>query len=142
MSKQRQLWILAFALMVAVACLPAIAQDKPDQSSQPAATSQGSDQGTVDPATKAKVQEGLQKLATQLQLTDDQKAKIKPLLQEQYTQLKSVHDDTSLSDEQKKAKMKAIHQDYHSQIQAVLTPEQQKKYAAMKEQKMKEMDQK
>jgi periplasmic protein CpxP/Spy len=88
------------------------------------------------------VQEGLQKLATQLQLTDDQKAKIKPLLQEQYTQLKSVHDDTSLSDEQKKAKMKAIHQDYHSQIQAVLTPEQQKKYAAMKEQKMKEMDQK
>jgi protein CpxP len=130
MSRKLQVLALACAVFVALGCLPAFTQGAGDQAA------------TVDPATKAKVQEGLQKLATQLQLTDDQKAKIKPLLQEQYTQLKSVHDDTSLSSDQKQAKMKAIHQDYHSQIQAVLTPEQQKKYAAMKEQKMKEMDQK
>lgn len=140
MSRKIHVLVLVCAVFVAIGCLPAFAQDKPDQSSQPAAASQGTDQAAaVDPATKAKVQEGLQKLATQLNLTDEQKAKIKPLLQEQVTQLKAVHDDTSLSAEQRQAKMKEVHQNYHSQVMAVLTPEQQKKFAAIKEQKKQEM---
>lgn len=127
MSRKIQVLALVCAVFVAIGCLPAFAQGAGDQAA------------TVDPATKAKVQEGLQKLATQLQLTDEQKAKIKPLLQEQVTQLKTVHDDTSLSADQRQAKMKEIHQNYHSQVMAVLTPEQQKKFAAMKEQKKQEM---
>lgn len=151
MSRKIQMLVLACAVFLAISCLPSIAQDKPDQATQPAQATkpdqatqpaQTSDQAStaaIDPATKAKVQENLQKMATQLNLTDDQKDKIKPLLQEQFQQLKTVHDDTSLSPDQKQAKAKEIHQTYHSQIQAVLTPEQQKKFAAMKEQKKKEM---
>ncbi|HET7871983.1 MAG TPA: hypothetical protein VFL42_05685 [Terriglobales bacterium] len=145
---RKQLWILACALAVAMCWLPALAQDKPDQSSQPSSSTQSAGQTSadqaaagVDPATKQKVQQRLQNLSSELNLTDDQKAKIKPLLQEQVQQLKTVHDDSSLSPDQKQAKMKEIHQTYSSQIQAVLTPEQQKKFAEMKEQKKKEMEQ-
>ena len=49
------------------------------------------------------------------------------------SQLKAVKDDASLSPDQKKAKASDIHQNYKSQINSVLTPDQQKKWAAMKE---------
>src|SRR5215469_3058080 len=74
----------------------------------------------------------LQMLTEKLNLTDEQKAKIKPILQEQAQQLKAVHDDTSLSAEQRMAKKKAIHESVHDQINAVLTPEQQAKFKEMK----------
>ncbi len=55
----------------------------------------------------------LQMLTEKLNLTDEQKAKLKPILQDQDQQLKAVRDDTSLSQEQKSAKKKAIHESFH-----------------------------
>jgi protein CpxP len=78
----------------------------------------------------------LQMLTEKLNLTDDQKAKLRPILQDQEQQLRAVHDDTSLSQEQKRAKKKAIHESFHEQINAVLTPEQQAKFKEMKHQGM------
>lgn len=78
----------------------------------------------------------LQMLSEKLNLTDEQKAKLKPILQDQAEQLKAVHDDTSLSPEQKTAKKKAIHASFHEQINAVLTPEQQAKFKEMKHESM------
>lgn len=69
----------------------------------------------------------LQMLSQKLNLTDDQKAELKPLLQAQEQQLKAVYGDTSLSQEQKAAKKKALHESFLEQINAVLTPEQQAK---------------
>jgi Spy/CpxP family protein refolding chaperone len=57
-------------------------------------------------------------------------------LQDQAQQLKAVHDDTSLSPEQKHAKKKAIHESLHEQINGVLTPEQQAKFKQMKQEAM------
>jgi Spy/CpxP family protein refolding chaperone len=67
-----------------------------------------------------------------LNLTDEQRTKLKPILQDQAQQVKAVRDDTALSQEQKTAKMKAIHASFHDQINAVLTPEQQAKLKEMK----------
>ena len=78
----------------------------------------------------------LQMLSEKLNLTDDQKAKIKPILQDQMRQMKAVHEDTSLSEEQKRAKMKSIHESSHDQINAVLTPEQQAKFEQMRKEQM------
>jgi periplasmic protein CpxP/Spy len=147
---RKQSLMLACALAVAMCWLPALAQDKPDQSSQPSSSGQSSTQSAgqpqsdqaatgMDQATQARVQQRLQHISTELNLTDDQKAKIKPLLQEEVSQMNSLRSDTSLSQDQRQAKMKEIHQTYSSQIQAVLTPEQQKKWAEMKEQKKGEM---
>jgi periplasmic protein CpxP/Spy len=78
----------------------------------------------------------LQMLSEKLNLTDDQKAKLKPILEDGAQQFKSVKDDTSLTPEQKKAKMKAAHESMHSQINAILTPEQQAKFKQMKQEGM------
>jgi Spy/CpxP family protein refolding chaperone len=88
---------------------------------------------TADPATKAAVQDKLQRISAELNLTDDQKAQLKPMLQSEAQQLRAVKDDASMSPDQKEAKAKAIHQSFQSEISNVLTPEQQKKWAAMKE---------
>jgi protein CpxP len=78
----------------------------------------------------------LQMLSEKLNLTEDQKAKLKPILLDQAQQMKAVRDDTSLTPEQKAAKKKAIHETTHDQINAVLTPEQQEKFKEMKQEGM------
>lgn len=91
------------------------------------------EQSTADPELKAEVQSYLQQVSTELNLTDDQKTQIKPILQNEFQQLKSVKDDASLSEDQKKSKAQEIHASAKSQISAVLTPDQQKKLAKMRE---------
>jgi Spy/CpxP family protein refolding chaperone len=86
-----------------------------------------------DPAMKAKVQQRLQRMSSELNLTDEQKQKIQPILQSELQQAKSVKDDTSLSPDQKKAKMTDIRQSMRSEIAPILTPEQKVKLAAMKD---------
>ena len=67
----------------------------------------------------------LQHLSQELNLTDDQKAKLKPILESEWQEMKPVRDDTALSREQKHEKMKGIHEKYQAQVAGVLTPEQQ-----------------
>jgi periplasmic protein CpxP/Spy len=78
----------------------------------------------------------LQMLSEKLNLTEDQKAKLKPILQDQAQQLKALHDDPALSPEQKSAKKKIIHELTQDQINNVLTPEQQDKFKQMKQDAM------
>ena len=78
----------------------------------------------------------LQMLSEKLNLTEDQKAKLKPIFEDQGQQLKAVQDDASLTPEQKAAKKKAIHEKMHDQINTVLTPEQQEKFKEMKREGM------
>lgn len=74
----------------------------------------------------------LQKVAQTLDLTDAQKAQIKPILRSAAQQVKALRQDTSLTPEQQKAKRKAIRQDTLTQIAAILTPTQKAKLAAMR----------
>jgi len=127
MSRKTQFLVLGLALFVAVGCLPVLAQGGAEPASQMGQTAQTTD-------ARTQVQEALQRISTELNLTDDQKAKIKPILQDEFKQLKAVGDDASLSSDQKIAKAKEIHTTAKSQIQPILTPEQQTKLATMKEQ--------
>ena len=79
----------------------------------------------------------LEHLSRQLNLTDDQKTKLKPILRNEWQEMKPVHDDTSLSQQQKREKMKSIHEKYRSDIAGVLTPEQQEKWKNMQEHRSK-----
>jgi periplasmic protein CpxP/Spy len=137
MSK-RTLVVLACALFLAFAGLQVVAQSTPDQAASQAANaaSQAKDdasQAMADPETKAKVQAKLQELSTELNLTDDQKTQLKPVLQDEFKQLKAVKSDASLSPDQKKTKAAEIHEGAKSQMGSILTPEQKQKLAAMKE---------
>jgi len=101
------------------------------QAPQTSATSQqGSAMGAQTPSSS---EAPLQILSEKLNLSEDQKAKLRPLLQDEAQQMRAVRDDSSLSQEQKRAKIKSIHESFQPQINGVLTPEQQAKWKQMKE---------
>jgi Spy/CpxP family protein refolding chaperone len=68
---------------------------------------------------------GLQAAVESLNLTDDQKVKVKDIFADAKTKRQAVSNDTSLSDDQKKAKMKELHEGTLAKLNEVLTPEQQ-----------------
>ena len=74
----------------------------------------------------------IQELSEKLNLTDAQKAAIKPILANDVNEIKAVRQDGSLSEEQKMSKIKEIQENSRKQINAILTPEQQKKFAEIK----------
>jgi hypothetical protein len=73
-------------------------------------------------------------VAEALNLTDDQQAKLQPIIREEMTQINAARNDTSLTQEQKQQKIDQIRQTEFPKIQAILTPEQQKKLAEMQQQ--------
>ncbi|MGA2171954.1 MAG: hypothetical protein ABSG82_02930 [Sedimentisphaerales bacterium] len=79
-------------------------------------------------------QNRLAMLAEKLNLTDAQKTAIKPILAAEVNDIKAVHQDSSLSKEQKQAKVADIRDASDKKINAILTPEQQAKWAQLKEQ--------
>ena len=125
MSKSR--WSI-LAILVLSAAGVTFAQTSP-QASTP-------DKHAVMHQKGESVEQHLQMLSEKLNLTDDQKAKLKPILQDQMQQMKAVREDSSLSEDQKRAKMKSIHESLHDQINAVLTPEQQAKFKQMQHDEM------
>ena len=72
-----------------------------------------------------------------LNLTSDQQTQIKPILENQHEQMMQVHQDQSLSRQDKMAKMKSLSDDSHGKIEAVLNDQQKQKFEAM-QQKMEE----
>jgi Spy/CpxP family protein refolding chaperone len=62
----------------------------------------------------------------ELNLTDDQKAQMKKIHQDAKAQIEAVNNDSSLSADQKQAKIHAIRRGSHKQVEAMLTPEQRK----------------
>lgn len=59
-----------------------------------------------------------------LNLTDDQKAQMKKIHEDAKSQIAAVNNDTSLSADQKQAKIRSIRMSTHKQTEALLTPEQ------------------
>ncbi|MFT3869072.1 MAG: hypothetical protein QM715_11490 [Nibricoccus sp.] len=72
-------------------------------------------------------------LVEKLGLTEDQQAKIKPILAEEMQAIKTVRDDASLEREAKWTKIREIIQAHNEKIKPILTPEQLKKLEEMKD---------
>lgn len=66
----------------------------------------------------------LQETVNDLNLSDDQKSKIKDIFSDAKSKREAIWNDSSLSESQKKAKMKELHTDTFAKVNEVLTPEQ------------------
>jgi Spy/CpxP family protein refolding chaperone len=64
-------------------------------------------------------------LSDKLKLTDDQKSKIKPLIEDEHKQLTALREDSSMSREEKHAKFRQIRTSTYDQIRPILTEQQQ-----------------
>jgi Spy/CpxP family protein refolding chaperone len=71
------------------------------------------------------MRERLQTAVESLNLSDDQKPKVKAIFADAKAKRQAVFSDTSLSDDQKKAKMKELHEGTLAKLNDVLTPDQQ-----------------
>ena len=80
--------------------------------------------GMMDPDQR------LAKMTKRYNLTADQQSQIKPILQDEQQQMQSMHSDTSMSREDKMAKMKSMHEADNQKIEAVLTGDQKQKFEA------------
>ena len=129
------IWSLAALLLLAPGF--AFSQGTTD-SAAPASQAAG---GMQSDDARAQLQEALTQISTELNLTDEQKERIKPILQSEFSQFKTVRDDTSMSSDQKKAKAMDIHDSASTQISSILTPEQQQKWQSMKQRFWEEREQ-
>ena len=87
---------------------------------------------TTDNGRKGDRKEHRQDMAG-LNLSADQKTKMKSLHERQKAELEALRGNTSLSDEQRRTQAKAIRDKYQAERKAILTPEQQQKAAQFRE---------
>jgi len=92
---------------------------------QPAPGNGGWHHGAPDPAQRT------QELTRKLKLTSDQQTKVQDILQSEHAQMETLHQDSSLSQQDRRSKMMDIHQSSDTQIRALLDSTQQKKWDEM-----------
>jgi Spy/CpxP family protein refolding chaperone len=109
--------------------LTALAQSDQQPPAQPPGQQQGMGQGHHQGMPSP--DQELAHLTQSLNLTSDQQAKIKPILEDTSKQMGAVHQDTSMSQQDRHAKIQDIHKNSMSQIREILTPDQQQKFDAM-----------
>jgi Spy/CpxP family protein refolding chaperone len=85
----------------------------------------------ADKAEKKPRVSRVEKLSTELGLTDEQKASVAALYKEENAALKVITEDKSLERAAKIARNKEIREAHASKIRALLTPEQQAKFDAL-----------
>jgi len=80
--------------------------------------------------------ERLQHMTQMLNLTSDQQAKIRPILENESQQMQALRTDTSMAREDKMTKMRSIRENTNGQISPILTSDQQQKWQQMQAQHM------
>jgi protein CpxP len=83
---------------------------------------------TVKPAHGDAAEMRLERLSQQLNLTNEQKAKIRPVLRHEIERIMQVRSNTSLSPGETQRRIKLIRGDTHQRIGEFLTPEQKKQW--------------
>jgi protein CpxP len=126
---KHSLLVLIAAGVVSITGPFAAAQNSPTQpSDQQTSMSQdggGHHHGPPDPAERTK------ELTKHLNLTSDQQTKVQSALESERSQMESTHQDTSLSQQDRHAKMMEIHKATDEQIRGLLDSTQQKKWDEM-----------
>ncbi len=109
-----------------------------DQSAPPPASDQQS--GQAEPGMgrhmgrrgMPSVDDQVKHLTKKLNLSSDQQAKLKPILEDQRKQMEAVHNDSSLSREDRMSKMQGLRKSSDDQIRSVLSEDQQKNFDKMR----------
>lgn len=126
-------WTGTLAITVMGACLVVVGQDAPPQSAPPPR----SNTGMEHPAGGGRrTMEGfgeLRYLSQQLNLTEEQKEKLRPILMEEGEQMRTTRLDEHIPLDQKRTKMLEIRDSFRPKIAALLTPEQQEKWKKIQE---------
>jgi protein CpxP len=126
-------WLAGLTFILALALTwTAAAQRSSEALRQQRSPGQGQKPSRVN-VSRDRVADRLEWLSGHLNLTEDQKKELKPILADEFKEMRAVGEDASLTHDQKRERMKQIHEASRPQVQNILTPEQRQKFAQMKE---------
>jgi protein CpxP len=108
--------LMAFAL--GVLAVAANAQDKPANENRPA-------------RNREQVRERGSEIARELNLSPEQKSKFEAVMREAAEKRKALREDTNLTPEQRREKMKSIAEESRTKLKEILTAEQLAKWEEM-----------
>jgi len=118
--------ILLTAGLILIAASLAASQDNPsNDQTPPQDNGRQHHPGPPDPAQRT------QELSKKLNLTSDQQTKVQDILQSEHSQMESLHQDSSLSQQDRHSKMMDIRNNSDTQIRRLLDSTQQKKWDEM-----------
>jgi Spy/CpxP family protein refolding chaperone len=103
----------------------------------PAKPAPGADE--PGPGGRPNMRAQMDKLLADIKATDDQKEKLKPIFKERNDKMKTLRDDTALSQEDRVAKRKEIMEAITAKVKTVLDADQFKKYEEFQKEMMKRM---
>jgi len=138
--------ILSLALALAIS-LPAAAQSSatnPSAQSAPAQTAPAPPSSTQQSAPATASPNSAQAQASEdnpLNLTDDQKAKLRPIIADENQQMEALRNDNSMNQTQKIDKANQIRAQASPKIKAILTPEQLQKLAQLQQDRARQQQQ-
>jgi periplasmic protein CpxP/Spy len=110
------------------------ADDQPP-ATPPPATPPPASADTNGPAWHGRKHNRDEYMAKELGLSADQQAKMQTLRDQEHAAAKAIFNDTTLSQDQKHQKLQDLRKNFQSQRQAILTPDQLKKAAELREQR-------
>ncbi len=114
------------ALAITFTAAPGLAQDSPVPSDSQATPD--------DNAQRRSPDQIVDRLASRLNLTDDQKSQILPIITDRQQKLQTLRADTSMRRRKKMRQMKSILEESDTKINAILNDQQKQQYAQMEQQ--------
>lgn len=123
--KKNAIRFLTVTFAFAALSLPALAQ------AGPGATGAPGEMGGQGHHGMPSVEQRVQHLTKMLNLSDDQQAKVKSILQDQQSQATALRQDTSTPQQDRRAKFMQIHQDTQQKIRELLNDDQKAKFDQM-----------
>ena len=124
MYKHFLLVLIAAGLITAGATFVS-AQDSMSHDQQASSQEGGHMHHGMDPAKRTA------ELTKKLNLTSDQQGKVQSILQSEKSQMESLHQDNSMSQQDRRSKMMDVHKTSSDQIRTLLDSTQQKKWDEM-----------
>lgn len=125
---------LGTALCLGLSTGAALAQDASTPQDAPAGQEMHHGHGPMT------TEQQLAHMTKALNLTADQQTQIKPLLDARRQQMMQMHEDKSLTREDRMTKFKALDDDTHAKISAVLNDQQKTKFEKMQERRDEHME--
>ena len=124
---------ILFSSALCLALTPSFVLLAQDSATSPTASSQNQGGQAMQHGMRGPMSpdQELSNLTKNLSLTSEQQTQLKPILQDRHDQLMQMHQDASISRQDKMAKMKSLDDESNSKLEAILKPEQKAKYEKM-----------
>lgn len=127
--------LLVISLLLILLSVPVIGWTLPQQQQapQPSPPPQSGTQTNAKPGHGGSIENRLRVMTLQLNLTDEQRDKIRPLLKNEADRIREVRSNTNLTQNQARHRVAMVRKNTRQKIVEILTPEQREKWQQMRE---------